>query len=121
MATISKEQFLAAYDKYPPNFWIRFAFRYFSTKTIKKDLWVRNCFVIPAIILFLVGMFGTIFNIEHKFLMTSTCIFSAILVLIVIIMFGGAFLNNCRIRRIRKELGGISRKEYNILVNVYMD
>jgi hypothetical protein len=121
MNTITKEQFLAAYDKYPPNFWIRFAFRYFSTNTVKKDLWVRNCFAIPAIVLFLVGMFATIFNMNQKLLMCSTCLFAMIVVLIAIIMFGGAIMNNCRIRGIRKELGGISKKEYDILVNVYMD
>lgn len=121
MNTITREQFLAAYDKYPPNFWIRFAFRYFSINTVKKDMWVRNCFQIPAFLLFLVGMFATIFNLSHKLLMVSTCIFSLILVLIAIIMFGGAFMNNCRIRKIRKELGDISKKEYDILVNVYMN
>lgn len=119
--TITKEQFLAAYDKYPPSGYIKFAFRYFSTNTKKEDMWVRRIFQGVEGILFLIGMLGTILEWSKLAIGIPTITFSVLLGIFGIYMFTAAIIfNNLRIRRIRKELG-VSKWEYDFLVNKFLD
>jgi hypothetical protein len=63
MSEISKSEFQLAQDKYPPNGWIKSAFRYFSTDTKPKDMYVRRIIQGWEIFLFVVGFIGTV--LEH--------------------------------------------------------
>jgi hypothetical protein len=116
---ISEEQFLDAYNKYPPNKWTKFSFRYFSTNTVEKDLWVKHIFQYTTIGLFLLGFLFVVLNLSRIFVAIPTFAFVAILVAIGIIMGGGAIMNNLRIRKIRKILG-VSKTEYELLCMYYL-
>lgn len=117
---ITKEEFLAAYDKFPPNAWTKTAFRYFSTNTKSEDLWLKRIVQYTLLSLFLGGFIGTIFGWNYVLVGIFTLLFGGILVLLSIFMFGAFIMNNLRIKKIRKELGGISKTEYDSLVNLYM-
>lgn len=118
---ITKEQFVDAYEKYPPNKWVVFFFRYFSKETIQKDKYLTKILQGSLISLFLLGMIGTILNMNSSFIKYVTIIFSLVLGIFVLCAFSAIFLNNYRISKIRKELGGISKVEYNVLVDKYLD
>lgn len=119
---ITKEQFLEAYNKFPPSGFVKFAFKYFSKSTKPEDKWLKNTFVGVEITLFLLGMLGTILNWSKLAVAIPTIIFSLLLLFLVVYLFTAAMIcNNLRIRKIRKELGGISKWEYESLVNKYLD
>ena len=118
---ITKEQFIAAYDKYPPNKWIKFFFKYFSRETHEKDKFLGKILQGFLISLFLLGMISTILNWSDSFIRVVTIIFSLILGVFVLCGFSAIFLNNYRILKICKELGGISKFEYNELVKKLLD
>ena len=115
---ITKRQFDAAYNKYPPSRWIKFVFRYFSKETEKKDLALSNTLTYTMGALFAVGFFSTVFNAPEVIIKWATLPLCAILVLIGITMFSGFFLNNRRIKKIAKELG-VTKWEYNYLADKY--
>ena len=119
--TITKEQFWAAYNKFQPNGWTKFIFKYFSKSTKNEDKWVKNIFVGVEIGLFLIGMIGTILEWNKSAIGIPTIIFGILLVTLVLGGFVAVFMNNFRIRKIRKELGGISKEEYNRLVEIYSE
>jgi len=116
---ISKEEFLAAYNQFPPNGWIKFTFRYFSNSTVKKDKWLKIIFAGIALSLFIIGFIGTLVNWKHTTVGLFVCIFGAMIVAIAMLMSATAIMNNLRIRKIRKVLG-ITKQEYESLVSVYM-
>jgi len=118
--TITKEKFLAVYNKYPASGWIRFAFKYFSNESEKNDLKLKNNYAFLLIGLFCVGFFGTVFNAPRKFIMLSTIIYSILLVLLVAYLSSAVILNNIRIEKIYTELG-INRDEYNKLSELYFN
>jgi len=119
---ITKEQFLAAYNKFPPSGFIKFAFKYFSKNTKPEDKWLKNIFIGVEVTLFLLGMLGTILNWSKLAIGIPTITFSILLAILVIYLFTAAIIcNNLRIRKIRKELGGISKWEYEALVTKYLD
>jgi hypothetical protein len=115
---ISKEQFDIAYDNHLPNNWIRFAYKYFSKETEKKDMAVKNTVVYTLVGLFLLGMIATILNLSNKIVGMFAIPYSIGVAILVLYLFSAVFLNNWRINKIRKELG-ITKEEYNILVSVY--
>lgn len=120
--TITKEQFLAAYNKYPPSGYVKFAYKYFSKSTKPEDKWLKKIFVGVLIGLFLIGFVGTILNLSRLIIGIPTIAFSIILALLCLYLFSAVIIfNNLRIRKIRKELGGITKLEYNSLVEKYMD
>ncbi len=119
--TITKEQFWAAYNKFQPNGWTKFIFRYFSKSTKNEDKWVKNIFIGVEVALFLTGMLGTILEWNKSAIGIPTIIFGILLVTLVLGGFVAVFMNNFRIRKIRKELGGISKEEYNRLVEIYSE
>jgi hypothetical protein len=112
---ITKEQFDAAYNKHLPSGWIKFAYKYFSKETEKKNMALKNGMVFFLLGLFLLGFFGTVFNASHKFIGIVTITYSIVLAVLVLYLFSAVFLNNWRIRKIRKELG-VTAEEYNALV-----
>lgn len=120
--SITKEQFLAAYNKFPPSGYIKFAFRYFSTNTKPEDMYVRRIFQGVEGALFLAGFIGTVLNWSKLAIGIPVITFSILLAILVLYLFSASIvLNNLRIRKIRKELGGISKLEYDTLVRKYMD
>jgi hypothetical protein len=116
---ISKEEFLASYNRHLPGKWIKFVFRYFSQSTVKEDFWIRRIVHGVLLGLFGLGMIGAIFNATHSYMAITTFTFSSIIVLVVLSMGSGAILNNLRIRKIRKELG-IVKVEYEVLARLYL-
>ena len=117
---ITKEQFLAAYNKFPPSNWCKFAFRYFSTNAKEEDKWLKKSFQYFLIALFIVGFTGVAFNWGNLVVGIATIAFTIGLGIVGILMGSAAILNNFRILRIRMELGGISKLEYMELVRLYM-
>lgn len=118
---ITKEQFLTAYNKYSPNGWTKFAYKYFSQSAKKEDKWVSKTFQYVALALFLAGMIGAIFNLSSTYMKCMIFPFCAIIVIVSILMSSAAIMNNLRIRKIRKELGGISMEIYDALASMYLD
>lgn len=115
---VTKEQFLNAYNRFPPSKWVKFVFKYFSKKTAVDDEWLRKSIISFLLFLFLVGFVGTILKWGTPVMKLATLTFVFVLVVVGIIMSTGAILNNLRIRKIRKLLG-VSRYEYNKLVDKY--
>ena len=116
---ITKEQFLAAYNKFPPSKWVKFTFKYFSRDAKDEDTWMKKSLTYLLVLLFLLGFVGTAFGWARMVIMLPTLGLTFILVCIGIIMGSGAILNNLRIRKIRKELGGVSKLDYNILAGLH--
>jgi len=112
---MTKEQFDLAYSQYPPSKFVKFAFRYFSKETEKKDFKVGN--IVTALLLgsFLGGFIGTILGVSKQFIGTFTLLFCIILSILVIGLFIAVKLNNNRIDKIIKVLN-LDRLEYNKLV-----
>ena len=117
---ISKQAFIEAYNAYPPNAFTKFAFKYFSGETSKSDKWLMNIFVGILVLLFLFGFIGTIMNWDSVIIKSLTYGFFAILAILVPSLFVAVFMNNWRIRKIRKKLGGISKSDYNFLSDKYL-
>lgn len=118
---ITKEQFLAAYDKYSPNDWTKLAFKYFSQSTTKENKWVSRIFQYVALAFFLGGMAGAIFDLSPTYMKCMIFPFCVLIVGISIFMGATAIMNNLRIEKIRKELGGISRETYDALASMYLN
>ncbi len=119
--SITKEQFLAAYNKYPPNGWTKTAFKYFSKSTKQENKWVSRIVQGIAFTLFLGGVVGAIANFNPTYMKCMVFPFCAIIVGIAIFMSGAAIMNNLRIKKIRKELGGITVAGYEALASMYLD
>ncbi len=115
---ITKEIFDDAYNKYLPSKFIKFAFRYFSKSTERKDFWLSNTITYFLIVLFVFGFFGTVFELSNNFIKIFGLSYSIILSTLVIYLFISVKLNNRRITKICKELG-VDKWEYNNLVNKF--
>jgi hypothetical protein len=116
----SKEEFLDVYNKHLPNKWIKFAFRYFSTSTIDKDLWLKKTMIGVMITLMLLGLLISILNLKWVFSACIVLTLAAIFLSLGTLLFGALIMNNFRIRKIRKILG-ITKEEYDFLVQVYVE
>lgn len=116
---ITEEEFWVAYNNHLPNGWIKFAYRYFSNETLNKDIVLNNVILYILIGLFGIGFIGTMVGIPRSIIGTVTIAYSIILASLVLYLFSAVKLNNIRINKIRKELGGISADEYNKLVEMY--
>ena len=115
---ISKEEFDIASDNHMASKWIKFAFKYFSNSTLRKDFAVKNTVVNVLIGLFFVGLAGTIFNAPTVIVKTTVIAYSLLLAALVLYLFSAVMVNNHRINLIRKELG-ITKSEYDALVQIY--
>ena len=117
---LTKEEFLKGYNSYPPNAWIKFAFRYFSKNTKEKDKWVSNIAQWILMILFILGFISTAIDAPKLFIAIPTIIFSILLFSIGLLMVFGVIMNNFRIRKISKFLK-ITKKEYNLFASMYLE
>jgi len=116
---ISREVFLAVYNSYLPNAWTKFAFRYFSKDTLKKDLYVKNTLQEILLALFVLGFIGTMFSFSHLYIEIITCSFVSILLSLGILMGSAVIMNKCRLKKQMKLLK-INIDQYNTLVSVYL-
>ena len=115
---ITKKQFDTAYNKCLPSKWIKFAYKYFSKETEKKDMSLRNHLTFFLLGMFLLGFFGTVFEASPAFIGTFTIIYSIVLAILVFYLLSAVLLNNRRLKRVMKILG-VSKSEYNWLANKY--
>ena len=115
---ITKEQFDDAYNKHLPSGWIKFAFRYFSKNTERKDFAPRRIITGILLGLFGVGFISTIIGLPRPIIAVSTIAYSILLAILVLYLFSAVILNNIRINKIRKILG-VTKAEYNALVSKF--
>lgn len=112
---ITKEQFDAAYNKHLPSKWIKFAYKYFSKETENEDMDVKNTVTYVLGGLFILGMLATMLNLSDKIIRMFVIPYSILLSALVLYLFSAVFLNNFRIRKIRKELG-VTKEQYDVLL-----
>lgn len=113
---ITKERLNEVYNKYPPNKFIKFIFKYFSSTTESKDLVVKT-----IVKNFLLGIFMALFfSVVFEFGMAKIflIIYSIVLGSVILGSLSAHIMNNLRIKKIIKELG-ISKEEYNNLILMY--
>lgn len=115
---ITKKQFDDAYNKHLPNGWVRFAYKYFSKETEKKDMSLRNNITFILLTFFLLGFFGTVFNASHAFIGVAVITYSILLAILVLYLLSAVLLNNRRIKKVMKILG-VNKAEYNTLVDKF--
>jgi hypothetical protein len=120
MANISKEDFLKAYNSFPPNGFIKFCYKHFSKEAEGKDLRLKKTLVTILLSLFGVGFIATVLDLPRKIIGTATVIYGIILTVLVLSLFTAVFMNNARIGKIRKALGGISKYDYNLLAEKFL-
>lgn len=116
---ITEDEFINAYNSYPPNWWVRFIFKHFSKTDETKDLNINNFVTGILIGLFVVGFLGTILDWSKSVISTVTIIYAVILVFIVFSIFSAIWMNNKRIRKIADKLD-VSLKEYDFLVKRFL-
>ena len=118
ISTITKEQFDIVYNKYLPNKWIKFAYKYFSSETERKNIALKNTIIYVLSGLFGLGFISTIIGLSKSIIVTITIIYSILLAILVLYLFSAVLLNNLRTNKICKELS-ITKEEYNDLVNKF--
>jgi len=108
---ITKDQFIAAWNKFLPSKMERFYYKHFSSTAENSKLsWlVAGVFFI----LFLMGYIGTIADWDYNFVKISTMLFGFLLVVFSIPWIYIWFKHNKRIENIIRELG-CSMYEYEI-------
>lgn len=115
---ITKEEFDKAYAKYPPGGFIRFAYKYFSKSTTKENMKVSQSIAWVLGGAFLVGFIGTVANFPRPVIAAGTYTLCAILVGLAVIILGGAWGNNARLRKVMKKLN-VTKQQYTELVNKF--
>ena len=118
VSTITKEQFDLAYNKYLPNGWIKFAYKYFSTTTTRTNFGVNQYVSGVLGILFLLGLLATILGLYHSLVAAIIYLYTGIILALAIIISGAAIMNNLRIKKIMKVLG-IDKWQYAALVGMF--
>jgi hypothetical protein len=119
MTEISKEEFLSVYNKYPPNKWVKFAYKHFSKESENKP-WSIQTWVLSVLLgSYLIGFIAVAFDMPIEYALIPTEIYTGTLFTIVTYLFSAVFLNNRRIKKIYKELG-ITEYEYYKLVKMYL-
>lgn len=115
---VTKNEFIEAYNAYPPSKWIKFAYKYFSKETEKKDMSLRNHVTFLLLGLFFLGYFGTVLGASHAFIGIVTLWYAVLLSVLVLFLLSAVLMNNRRLKKVMKKLG-INKAEYNKLVNEY--
>lgn len=118
MKKITKKEFDDAYNKHLPSRWIKFAYKYFSKETEKKDMIINNVAVIILLLLFAVGFFGTVLDAPRNLILIGGVSYSVLLSGLVLYLLSAVLLNNSRIRKIRMILG-LSKHDYNFYVTQF--
>ena len=117
---ILKEEFFTAYNQHLPAKWIKFAYKYFSKETEVKDMKPNKIIIGFLFTFFLVGFFGTVFDLARSIILPATLAYSILLAIFVLFLFAASFANNWRLKKIMKKLG-VTKVEYNILADRYFD
>jgi len=117
---ITKEEYDAAYDQHLPKAWIRFAYKYFSKSTEKKDMKPGRVVLGFLLSTFLIGFFATAFKLPRPIIATVTYAYMAVLTILVLFLFAAVFANNHRLKKVMKILG-VSKVEYNLLADKFYD
>ena len=112
---ITRAEFDKAYDAYPPNAFVKFAYKYFSKSTEKGDMKVSRIFSWVLLGCFLAGFVATVANLSWTMVAIPTFAFGVLLVAIAILIGGAALLNNRRLRKVMKKLN-VTKLEYAQLV-----
>lgn len=115
---ISKQEFDQAYNKFPPSSWIRFAFRYFSRSTVRRDAKVSSMVTWILGSIFAIGFIATIAKASRGLRGIITALYCVILFPLVLFLLAAGLANNRRIKKICRELG-VDLWEYEVLVDKY--
>lgn len=115
---ITAEQFVEAYNKYPPSNFEIILFKYFSQSTKPENKWLSRTLSLILLIPFTLAFIGSVAGWHHKYIEICTYIFAGMLVPFGVLWIVTWFDHNLRIRQIRKLLG-VSKLEYNNLVKLY--
>lgn len=112
---ITRAEFDKAYDAYPPNAFVKFAYKYFSKSTEKGDMKVSKIFSWVLIGCFVAGFAASVANLSWTFVAIPTFALGGLLIAVAILIGGAAFLNNRRLRKVMKKLN-VNKIEYAQLV-----
>lgn len=115
-STITAKQYNDACAKYPPSELIKFMFKHFSSNTEKEDMKLSRTIMNILVILFAIMFFGVAFEVGVKILVPFIIAYCAILIPLGVLIFLTVKFNNLRHDKIRKELGGITKSEYEKLI-----
>jgi len=115
---LTKEQFEAVYNKYPPSKLEIFCIKYFSTSSLPKDRWLIWTITGILFIPFLIAFIFTVQGKANGIVRIPTFIFCALLLTALLPRIYAVILHKLRIRKIIKELG-VTKQEYQILVDMY--
>jgi len=115
---ITKKEFDTAYNQSQPSNWVKFAFKYFSKETEKKNMSLRNDVTFLLLSFFLLGFFGTVLKVDRALIGVITIAYSILLATLVLYLFSAVLLNNRRLKSVMKILD-VTKQEYNYLVNKF--
>ncbi len=118
MNNITKEQFDTAYNNHPPSAWIKFAYKYFSKGTEKKNKGLSRAITFIILASFTVGFVSVLSEFPESVIKYSTYVYCIVLPALVIFLLSATIANSKRVKKIIKELG-VSDYEYNVLVTMY--
>jgi hypothetical protein len=115
---MTKEQFDLSYNKYQPNKFIKFIYKYFSKNTEKKNMLPNYLIVTYMSSIIVVGILGSAFNASRKFMTIVSLLYVLVFLIFILFLFTAVLLNHLRINKISKQLN-ISKFEYDQLVNKF--
>ena len=118
---ITKEEFEKVVNKYPPNGWIRFAFKHFGKDGKDgKIIWTKfsNMVTVVLVLLFLIGFAGTISNAPRWVIKYSIMSYSIFLSIVVFYLLSAFLMNDFRLKKIMKDLN-ITPNQYDDLVKEF--
>jgi hypothetical protein len=127
--SITREEFLAIYNKYPPGRFVVFIYKHFSKEGTNKDLVpkvaISRIVVWILAISFIIGFVGTVISDftgkpMRTFIAIPTYSFAFVLVAVGVCMFTARTINNLRIRKIARKMG-LPLYEYNKLADQYFE
>ena len=116
MATITKEEFDAAYNKYPPSGFLKFVYTHYNVKLMRKPKPIGTWTAVIAWIISTIGLI--VFDQLEMKEVANAFVWGYIPFASLIIAFPAFKLNQRRTKKIAKELG-ISLDHYNNLVDLY--
>jgi len=118
---VTKEEFEKVVNKYPPNGWIRFAFKHFGKEGKDGKIeWSKlgNLIFVILLLLFLIGFAGTISNAPRWVILYSTVSYSIFLAIMVFYLLSAFLMNDFRLKKIMKDLN-ITPNQYDDLIKEF--
>ena len=116
MATITKEEFDAAYNKYPPSGLLKFVYTHYNVRLRRRPRPIGTWTAVIAWIVSTVGLI--VFNEIGMREVAEIFVYGYIPFASLIIALPAFLLNKARVKKIVKELG-ITPDHYNNLVDLY--